>query len=205
MSALELGDSDDVSNMFATWFLPHVVYSVAITSVSIHLVYQRKISNDERAQINAQISILESISQQLQSNKSLSDNELERLKRLAYPVKDREYSVAGILKEEIRWKDVILGRKRSDGVADSTDWDKKDIQKGSSTLPPHSIYFANPSVSSARNREITLMQIIYCPCVSFEGLWLCKITSFRCLHADVVPEMLSSYIMSVSTIVIISE
>ena len=149
--------------MFATWFLPHLIYSVAITSVSIHLVYQRKISNDERAQINAQISILESISQQLQSNKPLSDNELERLKRLAYPVKDREYSVAGILKEEIRWKDVILGRKRSDGVADSTDWDKKDIQKGSSTLPPHFISFANPSVSSARNCEITLMQIYLLP------------------------------------------
>jgi hypothetical protein len=117
--------------MFATWYLPHVIYSVAITSISIHLLHQRKASNDEQAQINAQISILESISQQLRSTEPLSDNELERLKNLA---KGRGDSVGGILKEKISWKDVILGRQMSDDLTDSTQWDKKDMQKSSSPL-----------------------------------------------------------------------
>ena len=63
-------------------YLPHVLYSVALTSISINLVSFRKTAEADVARVNAQISILESIKQQLQSRVPLSTDELEKLKEV---------------------------------------------------------------------------------------------------------------------------
>ncbi|KAF8891868.1 hypothetical protein BD779DRAFT_1513580 [Infundibulicybe gibba] len=116
----------DVRLMFSTAYLPHTLYSIAITSISIHLVSQRRASSDERARINAQISILQTISQQLRSPEPLSHDELERLRRLARPASIE--AGVDIPKEEIGWKEVIFGQRKTqeDGMSE---WDKKDLEK----------------------------------------------------------------------------
>jgi hypothetical protein len=116
--------------MFARSYLPHALYSAAILSLSIHLVNQQRSSSDERARLNAQISVLQSISQQLQSGKPLSSHELEGLKRLTRPV---PLSLESQEKEPIGWKEAILGRKARDSSGVSS-WDQKDMDKGTQLL-----------------------------------------------------------------------
>jgi len=92
-------------------------------SISIHLVSQRRASTDERARVNAQISILESISGRLRSNEPFSDDELEKMKRLARPPEKVSFEDG----KGIGWKEVILGRRtEGDGMSE---WDRKDMEK----------------------------------------------------------------------------
>ncbi|KAG5654187.1 hypothetical protein H0H81_006569 [Sphagnurus paluster] len=109
-------------------YLPHAIYSVAIVSLSIHLVNQRKLAGDERARIAAQTSILESISEQLRSNKAISGDELERLKRLARPL-EHNPATEGIPGESIGWREIFLGRKKEEGAPEMSKWEKKDMEK----------------------------------------------------------------------------
>lgn len=116
--------------MFVRSYLPHALYSAAVISLSIHLVSQQRTSSDDRARLNAQISVLQSIAQQLQSGKPLSSRELERLKRLARPV---PFSSELQLKAPIEWQEVIFGRKASISSGISA-WDQKDAEKGALCL-----------------------------------------------------------------------
>lgn len=113
--------------LFTSAYIPHALYSAAITSISIHLVSTRKSADSDRAHINAQISILESIKEQLQSNKPISNDELERLKRLA---RTPEKTVETTEEESIGWKEVFLGRKKAEDAPEMSKWDKKDMEKG---------------------------------------------------------------------------
>ncbi|KAF8959961.1 hypothetical protein BDZ97DRAFT_1922565 [Flammula alnicola] len=109
-------------------YFPHVLYSVALTSISINLVSQRKKAEDEKSRVQAQISILESIKQQLQSNKPLSTDELERLKKLAR-ASAGDAELAAAPKEEITWGDIFGGKKPV--VAEDEEvskWDKQDLE-----------------------------------------------------------------------------
>jgi hypothetical protein len=121
--------------MLVSSYFPHALYSAAIISLSIHLVNQQRSSSDDRARLNAHISVLQSISQQLQSGKPLSSHELERLKRLSRPAR---FSSESQLKEPIGWKEVIFGRKTNDSSGIST-WDQKDVEKGARCLISRSV------------------------------------------------------------------
>src|ERR1700684_1857041 len=95
-------------------YLPHIIYSIALTSISFHLLSKRDQIDTQRAQLSAQISVLESVVQQLQSRESVSDVELERLMKLArvnggYPL------VQDTQKRAVSWKDAIFGREREGG------------------------------------------------------------------------------------------
>lgn len=90
-------------------YIPHLIYSLALTSLSFHLLYQRKQSEVDRAHLTAQTTILESLAHQLRSG-SISDEEAERLSRLA-KTHDPEIKDDKVQKEKIRWRDVFLGRK----------------------------------------------------------------------------------------------
>src|ERR1700733_9845719 len=111
---------------FVNSYLPHAFYSAAIISLSIHLVNHQRSSSDDRARLNARISILQSISQQLQSERPPSSHELERLKRLA---RSEPIYSGSQLEESIGWKEVVFGRKASDPSGISA-WDQKDVEKG---------------------------------------------------------------------------
>ncbi|TFK45104.1 hypothetical protein BDQ12DRAFT_621724 [Crucibulum laeve] len=115
--------------MFTSPYFPHALYSVAITSISIHLVGKKRSIEDERARISAQTSILESIKAQLQSDKSLSNDELGRLKKLARPPPSDEATK----KEAIGWKEIIFGGRKKEGD-ELSDWDKKDLAKMQSAM-----------------------------------------------------------------------
>ncbi|GLB41655.1 hypothetical protein LshimejAT787_1002550 [Lyophyllum shimeji] len=106
-------------------YLPHAIYSVAIISLSIHLVNQRKLASEERARIAARTSILESIAEQLRSDKPLSENELEKLKRLARPL---EHDPAQEVGETVGWKDIFFGRKKKEGEPEMSKWEKRDVE-----------------------------------------------------------------------------
>ncbi|KIK69192.1 hypothetical protein GYMLUDRAFT_188741, partial [Collybiopsis luxurians FD-317 M1] len=90
-------------------YLPHILYSVANVSLSLHLIYQRNTLADEKARINAQESVLESIADELRSDGPLSQDDLQRLKRLARNSK-RDPNEAG---ERMSWKDALLGRSKT--------------------------------------------------------------------------------------------
>ena len=110
-------------NMLSSPYLPHAIYAIALTSISIHLVNQRRTSEEEKSRVNAQISILESVRDQLRSDKPLSSDELARLKKLASaPLPEEE-------KPHIRWSDIFMGRKPVVGKeSDVSEWDKRDIE-----------------------------------------------------------------------------
>jgi hypothetical protein len=113
--------------MVAQTYLPHVLYSVAVISLSMHLVSERKTSSDERARMNARISILQSISEQLQSGRPLLSDDLERTKRLTRFPEQSLFEFG--LKDPIGWKEVIFGQKGSSTPQIGV-WDQKDIEKG---------------------------------------------------------------------------
>jgi hypothetical protein len=95
--------------MAISQFLPHVIYSVALTSVSLHLLSQRDVINTERAQLSAQISVLESILRQLKTPGSISDVEVERLMKLARAHREEP----SVQKRVVSWRDVFFGRDKS--------------------------------------------------------------------------------------------
>ncbi|KAJ3820648.1 hypothetical protein EV361DRAFT_832889 [Lentinula raphanica] len=88
-------------------YLPHILYSVANVSLSLHLVYQRSAFADERARVDAQESILQSIANELRSNSPLSSADLQRLRRLA---RDSQRDGEDGAEKKISWKDALLGR-----------------------------------------------------------------------------------------------
>ncbi|KAM6502870.1 hypothetical protein JOM56_002847 [Amanita muscaria] len=112
----------------ATSYIPHALYAIAVTSISIHLVSKRRAFEDERANVNARISILESIAEQLRSGKPINDDEVERLKRLARDPVKRDEEAMKSKSEEISWKEVFLGQK-SQSDSDLSPWEKKDLEK----------------------------------------------------------------------------
>lgn len=119
-------------SLFSNRYFPHAFFAIALTSISINLISHRRTVEDERSRIQAQISVLESIKEQLQSDKPLSSEELERLKKLVRPVDTgHEGRETGSQKEEISWINVFRGRKgrASDGEPEISQWDKQDLEK----------------------------------------------------------------------------
>ncbi|KAF9228492.1 hypothetical protein BS17DRAFT_341559 [Gyrodon lividus] len=113
--------------MPAPTYLPHILYSTALTSVSIHLLWQRKAAEEDRARHNAQITILEDLTQQLRSGVPTTDEEIYRLGKLARIHGEGEAAQkqsAG----EIRWMDVIWGRRVVDGAA-KNEWERQDLEQ----------------------------------------------------------------------------
>ena len=64
-------------------YLPHLLYSTALTSTAMHHLQQRKAAADERSHVAAQISILEDLRARLSAREPVPERELERLWHLA--------------------------------------------------------------------------------------------------------------------------
>jgi hypothetical protein len=111
-------------------YLPHIIYSIALTSISTHLLIKRKAVAEERANVTAQISILESIVQQLRSDLPISEDKLERMKRLSRAHKIPEISENGSPNNHVKWGDVFLGNKTT---PESSELEKKDLETSTST------------------------------------------------------------------------
>ncbi|KAJ3508818.1 hypothetical protein NLJ89_g5551 [Agrocybe chaxingu] len=116
--------------MLSNPYLPHVLYAVALTSVSMNLVSARREIEDERARRQAQISILQSIKEQLQSEKPLSREELDRLKRLARPSEKDIALRAGLVGDDVKWGDIFRGKTPVwDRDEEVSKWDQQELDK----------------------------------------------------------------------------
>ena len=91
-------------------YIPHLIYSLALTSLSFHILYQKKQSEVDRAHLTARTTILESLADQLRSG-TISDADAERLWRLAKTHDDLEVRDRTQKEKKIRWKEVFLGIK----------------------------------------------------------------------------------------------
>lgn len=115
--------------MVVPTYLPHILYSTALTSVSIHLLWRRKAFEDDRARHDAQITILEDLAHQLRSGSSITDEEVDRLRKLVRVHQGTsEEAAGGVQEHSISWKDVFWGKKTDDrGKAD--EWEQKDLEQ----------------------------------------------------------------------------
>ena len=113
-------------SFFSHRYFPHVLFAIALTSISINLVSHRRTAEDERSRVQAQISVLESIKSQLQSGKPLSNEELDRQKKLARSAEnDRARHTA------VSWTEVFRSagkHQSSDGEARLSKWEQQDLE-----------------------------------------------------------------------------
>ena len=138
-------------------YLPHLLYSTALTSISMHHLYQRKAAAEERSHVAAQISILEDLRARLSAREPIPEREVERLWHLARShdvwaaraeaeaaarAGDTASTGAGMnVKsvhmqarpgEEIGWREVLLGRRFDSRRTEELD--RKDLESGESPV-----------------------------------------------------------------------
>lgn len=109
-------------------YLPHILYSTALTSVSIHLLWRRKAFEDDRARHNAQITILEDLAHQLRSGSSITDEEIDRLRTLVRVHQGTSEAVGGMREHSVSWKDVFWSKK-ADERSKADEWDQRDLEQ----------------------------------------------------------------------------
>ena len=111
-------------SLFSHPYFPHTLFAIALTSISINLTSQRRTAEDERSRIQAQISVLESIKEQLHSGKLLSNEELDRQKRLARSADDgRE------LHKPVSWSEVFSRTRKTQSLdGELNKWERKDLE-----------------------------------------------------------------------------
>ncbi|KAF5322622.1 hypothetical protein D9619_002078 [Psilocybe cf. subviscida] len=109
-------------------YLPHVLFSLALTSVSINLVGKRKSVDDEKARVQAQISILESLKEQLLSKNPPSVAEIERLKKLARPAVEDAATKPLSKEEETTWSTIFSGKGPALKDGELSKWDQEDLR-----------------------------------------------------------------------------
>ncbi|EPT03108.1 hypothetical protein FOMPIDRAFT_1047102 [Fomitopsis schrenkii] len=120
---------------FTTYYLPHVLYSLAITSLGMHLLSQRKEAEAERMQFSAQLSLLESTAARLRAGERIPSQELDRIMKLVRSHRTAAPEEEGNAGREISWREVMLGRKKDarEEVEEerrkrAEEWDRKDLE-----------------------------------------------------------------------------
>jgi hypothetical protein len=111
-------------------FMPHIIYSLALTSFSMHLLFERRAAGEDRAHYSGKISILETLVQDLEQGRKMDSQEVERLRKLAGVSASHASTDVGRDQSKIGWKEVLLGKRPSEqtliGSAsrDQGDWEK---------------------------------------------------------------------------------
>ncbi|KAM5544961.1 hypothetical protein V8D89_001072 [Ganoderma adspersum] len=137
------------ANMGVLEYLPHLLYSTALTSIAMHHLYQRKAAADERSHVAAQISILEDLRTRLSAREPIPEREIEQLWHLARShdvwvaraeaeaaarAGDTASTGANVKSvhmqarpgEEIGWREVLLGRRFDSRRTEELD--RKDLE-----------------------------------------------------------------------------
>ena len=109
----------------------------------MHLLWQRKIAEEDRAKFKAQTSILQDLIEQLRSDKPMSNEEILKLRNLARIHGEGSRSQDDA-KAEIGWLDVVWGRKSPADVGVSDEWERKDLER-SELVTCHTQHPANCS------------------------------------------------------------
>ncbi|TFY72283.1 hypothetical protein EVG20_g716 [Dentipellis fragilis] len=87
----------------ASRYASELIYSLAFSSLAVHLLWQRRAADTERRRLGTQISILEEISTRLRVGERIPDAEYTRLRRLGHEgeLLDKDGKEA----EDIGWRD----------------------------------------------------------------------------------------------------
>ncbi|KAI0300455.1 hypothetical protein B0F90DRAFT_412508 [Multifurca ochricompacta] len=100
-----------------TRYIPELVYALAFSSISVHLLWQRRAAETDRRHYMARLSILGELATRLRTAEAVSDGEVARLRRLGETVgKDAHPG------ENIGWREVVFGRKESGCVLVAPCW-----------------------------------------------------------------------------------
>ncbi|KAI0765682.1 hypothetical protein BD413DRAFT_606152 [Trametes elegans] len=131
-------------------YLPHLLYSTALTSIAMHHLAQRKALEADRAHVAAQLSILGALRARLAAGEDVPEREFARQWRLArsHDVWRARAAAAAEAearargqgergkgsegagedgREEIGWKEVLLGRRFD--TSRSEELDRKDLER----------------------------------------------------------------------------
>jgi len=91
-----------------TRYIPELIYALAFSSISVHLLLQRRAAETDRRHYSARLSILGELAARLRTGDAVSDAEVTRLRRLAETIEEATHPG-----ESIGWRQVIFGRKES--------------------------------------------------------------------------------------------
>lgn len=111
-------------------FMPHIIYSLALTSFSMHLLYERRAIGEDRAHYSGKISILETLVQSLERGQTMDPQEVERLRKLA-GLSTSHVAEINRNQSKIGWREVLLGKTLSEqtlngsALRDQGDWEKR--------------------------------------------------------------------------------
>jgi len=126
----------------------------------MHLLWQRKIAEEDRAKFKAQTSILQDLIEQLRSDKPMSNEEIVKLRNLARIHGEGSRSQDNA-KAEIGWLDVVWGRKSPADVGVSDEWERKDLER-SELVPCHPQHPANCSAQYGEKSRWRNEAIVSC-------------------------------------------
>lgn len=119
--------------MATTRYIPHIIYTTAIISISTHSLNIRKLHEEHRIHYQTYISLLETTIRRIRAGENVPERDFERLRKFAKdPEADRAASRGLEAKDEIGWWEVVFGRRRSDmdGARQrSEDLDRRDFEK----------------------------------------------------------------------------
>lgn len=116
-------------------YTPHLLYSLAITSIGIHLLSHRKDAESAQHRVAARLSILDTTAQRLRAGEVISDRELARLRKLAQGADAHPGDMVAREETAIGWREVLFGSGRGGGreagaEARSDEWDRRDLERG---------------------------------------------------------------------------
>jgi hypothetical protein len=89
-------------------YIPELIYALAFSSISVHLLWQRRAAEADRRHYTARLSILDDLAARLRAGQVVSDVEVARLRRLAETIGEDTHSG-----ESIGWREVVFGRKET--------------------------------------------------------------------------------------------
>jgi hypothetical protein len=109
-------------------YIPEIAYALAFSSISVHLLWQRRAAETDRRHYSARLSILGELAGRLRAGE-VSDAEVARLRRLAETVGE-DSTHAG---ERIGWRDVVFGRKESGLEREEKEvLERRELERGAS-------------------------------------------------------------------------
>ncbi|KAH8996786.1 hypothetical protein EDB92DRAFT_1942397 [Lactarius akahatsu] len=114
-----------------TRYVPELIYALAFSSISVHLLWQRRTAETDRRHYSARISILGELAARLRAGEAVPDVEVSRLRRLAETVGAADAHPG----ENIGWRDVVFGRKESGMEREGKEeLERKELENGASNL-----------------------------------------------------------------------
>jgi len=115
-----------------TRYIPELIYALAFSSISVHLLWQRRTADTDRRHLSARLSILGELAARLRAGEAVSDAEVARLRRLAETVGEATHPG-----ENVGWRDVIFGRKESGAEREAKEeLERREIERGTLMNPP---------------------------------------------------------------------